>query len=202
VIESKEVVLGGVRLRPVVGFPGYLVGEDGRVFSRMVRGPKRSGSEIGTGPLTERAPYRRPTGPGYLMVSLYPGGSQRPQGKYVHRIVLEAFVGPCPAGMEGCHNDCDPANNRLCNLRWDTRSNNIKDSWRNGRRATQRKHNGSRVLSAEQVREVRRLLAEGFSYREVTASTGLTHSLISSAVYWWKWLDKETAPATCDRPGA
>ena len=47
--------------------------------------------------------------------------------RQVHRLVLEAFVGPCPDGLEGCHNDNDPANNALANLRWDTRSSNILD---------------------------------------------------------------------------
>lgn len=42
----------------------------------------------------------------------------------VHRLVLSAFVGPCPEGMEGCHDNGDPADNRLENLRWDTKSAN------------------------------------------------------------------------------
>jgi hypothetical protein len=46
----------------------------------------------------------------------------------VHRLVLEAFVGPCPPGMEACHfPDRDPGNNRLSNLRWDTHLANISD---------------------------------------------------------------------------
>src|SRR3970282_914182 len=39
----------------------------------------------------------------------------------VHRLVLAAFVGPCPIGMEGCHDDGAPTNTRLRNLRWDTK---------------------------------------------------------------------------------
>lgn len=46
----------------------------------------------------------------------------------VHRIVLEAFVGPCPDGMEALHRDGVPNNNRLTNLRWGTRSENISDA--------------------------------------------------------------------------
>jgi len=46
----------------------------------------------------------------------------------VCRLVLLAFVGPCPEGMEACHfPDRNPANNRLDNLRWDTRSGNMRD---------------------------------------------------------------------------
>lgn len=46
---------------------------------------------------------------------------------FVHRLVLDAFVGPCPDGMEGCHNNGNPADNRVENLRWDTRSANVID---------------------------------------------------------------------------
>lgn len=45
----------------------------------------------------------------------------------VHRLVLEAFVGPCPEGMEACHNNGDRSDNRLENLRWDTHENNTSE---------------------------------------------------------------------------
>lgn len=51
----------------------------------------------------------------------------------VHRLVLTAFVGPCPDGLECCHWDDNPAHNCLGNLRWDTRSANQVDRIRNGR---------------------------------------------------------------------
>lgn len=51
----------------------------------------------------------------------------------VARLVLTAFVGPCPPGMEACHWDDNPENNYLRNLRWDTRSANQIDRIRNGR---------------------------------------------------------------------
>lgn len=38
--------------------------------------------------------------------------------KHVHRLVLEAFVGPCPEGCEADHIDRDKSNNKLENLRW------------------------------------------------------------------------------------
>lgn len=46
----------------------------------------------------------------------------------VHVLMLTSFVGPCPDGMEGCHNDGNPANNVLKNLRWDTRRENGIDA--------------------------------------------------------------------------
>jgi hypothetical protein len=50
----------------------------------------------------------------------------------VGRTVLEAFVGPCPPGMECCHNNGDRFDNRLENVRWDTRSENALDQVRHG----------------------------------------------------------------------
>ena len=43
------------------------------------------------------------------------------------KLVLEAFRGPCPKGMEMCHNDGNAMNNHIDNLRWDTHINNCKD---------------------------------------------------------------------------
>ena len=55
----------------------------------------------------------------------------REHGK-VHRLVLEAFVGPRPAGMECRHLDGDPANNHLENLAWGTSKENGEDMTRHG----------------------------------------------------------------------
>lgn len=51
----------------------------------------------------------------------------------VHSLVLEAFTGPCPEGMEARHLDDNPTNNRLENLVWGTRSENSQDAIRNDR---------------------------------------------------------------------
>lgn len=50
---------------------------------------------------------------------------------FLHRLVLETFVGPCPEGMESCHYpDTDPKNCSLKNLRWDIHKENIQDKKR------------------------------------------------------------------------
>lgn len=50
----------------------------------------------------------------------------------VHRLVAQAFLGPCPVGMNVCHWDDNPLNNQLSNLRYGTRSDNMRDRVRNG----------------------------------------------------------------------
>ena len=52
-------------------------------------------------------------------------------GIKLHRLVLEAFVGPRPRGQMCCHADDNPDNNRLDNLRWGTSRENQQDRIRN-----------------------------------------------------------------------
>lgn len=58
--------------------------------------------------------------------------SSRMVNRKVHRLVLEAFVGPCPDGTVGCHNDGDTTNNSVGNLRWDTPGANNRDKRTHG----------------------------------------------------------------------
>jgi hypothetical protein len=51
---------------------------------------------------------------GYLHAAVTHEG--RAFRRYVHRLVLETFVGSCPAGMEACHNNGIRTDNRLENL--------------------------------------------------------------------------------------
>ena len=70
-------------------------------------------------------PGRMPQG--HLSVAL-----GRKNSQCVHRLVLLTFVGPAPDKHECCHNNGNPADNRLENLRWGTRSENISDAVRHG----------------------------------------------------------------------
>jgi hypothetical protein len=57
----------------------------------------------------------------------------------VHRLVMLAFVGPCPDGLNVCHNDGVATNNVLGNLRYDTPSSNSQDRVRHGNDYNRRK---------------------------------------------------------------
>jgi hypothetical protein len=120
--------------RPVVGHEGYEVSDKGRVRSldRTITNPLPSGTvrrQRMRGRILRPGPDRK----GYLSVNLF--GKTR----QVHRIVLEAFVGPCPPGMECLHANDIPDDNRLENLSWNTRSANRYDAVRNGRHHNARK---------------------------------------------------------------
>lgn len=124
------------RWKDVVGFEGfYEVSNQGRV-----RSVDREDSRGRFWPAQILAPGAQPSG--HLSVSLSRDGKRTM--RKVHRLVLAAFVGPCPEGMEGLHSDDDPTNNTLPNLRWGTRGENLLDSVRNGR------HSGSRKTHCPQ----------------------------------------------------
>ncbi len=65
---------------------------------------------------------------GHVGVSIYKHNQKR--YVQVHTLVLEAFVGPRPAGMECRHLNGHPADNRPCNLEWGTRKANEADKKR------------------------------------------------------------------------
>jgi hypothetical protein len=98
---------------PVPGFDHYEVSNQGRVRSH-----RRGGGRI---------LRPGPSNYGHLSVVLGRGNT-----RMVHQLVLFAFVGPRPPGHDARHIDGDPANNRLENLCWGTRSENIRDAVRHG----------------------------------------------------------------------
>ena len=113
--------------RPVVGYEGlYEVSNFGRVKSlgRLTR------NRNGVVRLKPRILKLRVKQSGHVTVCLYRDG--KPTNVSVHRAVLIAFVGHPSDGKEACHNNGIPSDNRLENLRWDTRKSNKRDEVEHG----------------------------------------------------------------------
>lgn len=85
---------------------------------------------------------------GYSAVNFTSPAGARVQ-MLVHSLVLSAFVGPRPEGMEACHNDGNRLNPALDNLRWDTRKNNHKDKHKHGTAQVGERSNGSKLRNFE-----------------------------------------------------
>ena len=98
-----------VEWRPIAGFPGYQVSNDGQIAGprSITRGSVNRG--------------------GYLVVQL------RGTSRYVHGLVAEAFIGPRPIGHEVRHLDGDSNNNAAANLRYGTHAENMQDRVKHGR---------------------------------------------------------------------
>lgn len=112
---------------------------------------------------------------GYLQVHLYhPDGSHRCR---INRLVLLAFAGPCPAGMESAHEDGDRTNNVLTNLRWKTPGENAMDRMRHGTQVAGERVSRA-VLTVDKVREIRGLVSAGMSSRAIAKHLGLGLSTV------------------------
>lgn len=74
---------------------------------------------------------------GYIQVMLK--HRDRRQTKKVHRLVLEAFVGECPDGMESLHRNHRPSDNRIKNLTWGSHRQNMSDKSIAGRHYLQKR---------------------------------------------------------------
>lgn len=156
----------------VPGWEGlYEVSDRGRVRSldRVVPGRH--------GPTRYKGRILTPAGKKYPIVTLAETGAGRRVCRTIHSLVMEGFVGPCPEGLEVCHNDGDGWNNRLDNLRYDTRSENAKDTYRHGRRKLRGEKSPAAKLTEAAVKDIRNRINQ-----ESASSLGREYGVSPNAV--------------------
>ena len=136
--------------KPTQGFPGYEVSNHGRVRSFKKRLPRQQTWTITDKPQRFLAPCMSS---GYRTVFLCHKGVRA--SFRISYLVLKAFVGPRPEGMEVCHKDCNKENDRIDNLRYDTPSGNATDGFG--------KETKRRVFTKQEALQVRLLAAQGYS---------------------------------------
>jgi HNH endonuclease len=136
-------------------FPGYRISNQGVLQSCRNHGK-----------LTNdwRTLNKKPDKTGYTTIML--SCNSKKIYKRLHTLVMLAFIGPCPAGMEVCHNNGNRTDNRLANLRYDTRKHNHDDTLRHGRRPVGEQRWNSK-LKKEDIPIIRAYIETGFSDIEI-----------------------------------
>ena len=124
---------------------------------------------------------------GYPKVTLSCGSRQQRYQRTVHKLVLLAFVGECPPGMEVRHLDGNPTNNCLSNLVYGTRSQNSYDTINHG------SHNRA-TLDERRVRIIRGLHKvdpEQFTVTKLASIFGVQPACISKVIlrHTWDWVE-------------
>lgn len=123
---------------------------------------------------------------GYLYVNLCKNG--KGQIVKIHRIVAEAFIGPCPKDKEVNHIDGDKENPHADNLEYVTHSENIKHSYRLGLQKQDGQNNGNSRLTESDVKKIRRLYRSGFYVqKELAEKFGVSQNAISEIINNKKW---------------
>jgi len=128
----------GEEWRKIPGFKGYEVSNRGRVRSYHLRGARRD--KCGPHPHL-LSPSTK--GIGYECVQLRRNGKSHV--RTIHSLVALVFLGPRPSGKQCCHNDGNPSNNCIENIRYDTPGGNAID----------RARHGNSPLSPKQIRRIR-----------------------------------------------
>lgn len=114
---------------------------------------------------------------GYILYNLQDAGRKRMVP--AHRMVLAAFVGPCPSGHVARHLDGTRDNNHVSNLRWGTVQENVDDRGHHGRNSGGGRGSGlvhlHRKLTDDQIRAIR---ADRRKLREIASEYGVAVSTV------------------------
>lgn len=150
----------------VRGFLEYKVTKDGEVIGK--RGKPMKGH-------VDRCGYRE------VILSYYPNFQKQ---VLVHRLVLSTF---CPIkNMEDYdvnHINGNKLDNRLENLEWCTRSENIKHSYENGLQTRVTNPHGTyRILNKGDLETIKRLHESGFIDSEIANYLGCSRSVVSRKI--------------------
>jgi hypothetical protein len=159
---TTDIVTVMERWRQVVGYEGfYEVSDQGRIYSQW------------THDIVSGAPDKQ----GYLIIKLY--DAKGPTTKKIHRIVLEAFEGP--SDLYVLHNDDNPANNTLDNLRYGTQKENQADALSRGRRLTGEAHPNAKLTEA-QKHEIANRVSQGENRKLLVEEYGVTNTSITRII--------------------
>jgi hypothetical protein len=184
-LKNREIELAQIakgEMTPLKEFPDYSITRDGKVFRTTFRNghtyKKYSEPYLVKGNVVN----------GYHHVGLSKDG--RIYSRFVHNLVLETFVSLCPKGQEASHLNGNRMDNRVENLIYETRKENMARKHLHGT-AQCGENNHLTKLKEEDVREIRRLLEAGNLQIDVARQFNITASCISKIASNknWKYLD-------------
>lgn len=166
-----------VQYRTIKRFPNYRFGSDGSVWSKYKIG--------GNGKTCKWHKKRfRPTRETnrYPQVELVQriDGERKKSSFRVHRLICEAFHGPCPKEMKVCrHLNDNPLDNRSENLSWGTQKQNMADRANNNEDPRHR----NAKMTIMQVREARALRRHtNMTLKQIGSVYGVTDSALMRTV--------------------
>lgn len=164
-----------------IGFPGYRAGSDGTIWTRWKTGsrPMRLAESW---KIMKQFPQRD----GYLFVTIGIGAVRKRMA--VHRLILMAFHGPCPDGMQARHYpDRNPQNNHARNLSWSTLSENQADRVKHGTDCRGSKCYAAK-LTEETVKAIRQEYeAGGTTMRKLAKKYGVSFCPIQRLIRRQSW---------------
>lgn len=166
--------------------PGYAISSLGRVKSlpRKILRRNRWGS-VNLQAVRERILRPGIGTVGYRLVSTHIGSAQ--VTFYIHNAMMEVFGPPRPfPDAVVRHLNDDKLDNRVENLAWGSRKNNMDDAIRNGLIARGEAKPNAKMTAAK-VRELRRLVAAGSPLWTLAKHYGISGSTAKGIVEGRSW---------------
>lgn len=167
--------------RVIPGYPRYAIDENGTVLSVCVRGSK---TIVLSWAKAKRASIRT-SHHGYKMITLR-GVTVPNKTANIHTLVLEAFVGPRPNGLECRHLDGNKLNNHISNLSWGTHLENANDKHSHGTSGIG-ENNTSAKLTTVDVLNIRTRYANGEKCKSIADKFNISDSNVSLIVKRVTW---------------
>ena len=177
--------------RPVVGWCRYEVSNWGNVRSLFF--VSRSSSFRHDEPRILKPMLART---GYLRVNLYKPGENRHFS--IHRIVLEAFVGPCPDGYQACHYNGIKTDNRLVNLGWVTGKENQRHRICHGTALYGQNNPFAKITNGEAIEIYKRANGGKEKLVDIGRDYGIAGQTVSDIKFRRRW--KRVLPLRFEKP--
>jgi len=168
----------------IPGASGYLIGTNGWLLSQLKKGPSKKGERL-TGVWKKGSSNSTKRGSNSTFYGYVQTGLQMDNGLVrhvlMHCLVLEAFVGPCPKGMQCRHLDGNRKNNNLSNLCWGTYKENGEDRKVHGTNMNGPigEAHGNAKISNEDTKTIFMLSNEGWSQSRIARKFNLHQCTVS-----------------------
>ncbi len=166
-----------VQYKLVEDRPDYRVGDDGSFWSRRIAGTHGTSWRLGD---WKKLKPPDPSSLRYHEVDI-DGKIRR-----VHVLILTAFVGPCPEGMECRHLNGNRHDNRLSNLAWGTYAENTRDRIQHGTMPCGEQKWNARLTKAVVV-DMRSKYSAGRSIQELANEYVVHNRTVYDAVHHKTW---------------
>lgn len=163
----------GENFLPIQKFESYYVSTFGRILGMTYAKPG-----------TILKPYVCKKS-GYHSVKIIKNGGVA-VSQYLHTLVLTAFIGERPPGMQGAHGDGNKSNNYMHNLRWATPVENAADKVRHGTALLGINHPNAKI-TADTASEIKRLLGHGLTHQKIASQLSTSIAAVANIAQNKTW---------------